>query len=290
MYTYKYPTENVPKGGYEAYAKTMKKSIYGYSFDVTVMGITDDNPFFDVDLEDTAESVTISSSISYKFGLKVGDVLTLKDEENNRLYAFEIKAITQYSPSFMVFMPYDRALELFGEQDDFYNVVFSDHELDIEKGRLYSTTTKADVEKAAGIFSDQMRGMIVTLGGVSAVIFAIVLYLMMKVMIDRSSFSIALIKIFGYRNKELKRMYLDGNFYVVMLGAVISVPLSKLIMDLAYEPAFTPNVACGVDKSFPAWFYIGIFAIVVVLYFIINHLLVGRIKKMTPVEVLKNRE
>lgn len=290
MYTYKYPTENVPKGGYEAYVKTMKKSIYGYSFDVTVMGITDDNPFFDVDLEDTAESVTISSSISYKFGLKVGDVLTLKDEENNRLYAFEIKAITQYSPSFMVFMPYDRALELFGEQDDFYNVVFSDHELDIEKGRLYSTTTKADVEKAAGIFSDQMRGMIVTLGGVSAVIFAIVLYLMMKVMIDRSSFSIALIKIFGYRNKELKRMYLDGNFYVVMLGAVISVPLSKLIMDLAYEPAFTPNVACGVDKSFPAWFYIGIFAIVVVLYFIINHLLVGRIKKMTPVEVLKNRE
>lgn len=290
MYTYKYPTENVPKGGYEAYAKTMKKSIYGYSFDVTVMGITDDNPFFDVDLEDTAESVTISSSISYKFGLKVGDVLTLKDEENNRLYAFEIKAITQYSPSFMVFMPYGRALELFGEQDDFYNVVFSDHELDIEKGRLYSTTTKADVEKAAGIFSDQMRGMIVTLGGVSAVIFAIVLYLMMKVMIDRSSFSIALIKIFGYRNKELKRMYLDGNFYVVMLGAVISVPLSKLIMDLAYEPAFTPNVACGVDKSFPAWFYIGIFAIVVVLYFIINHLLVGRIKKMTPVEVLKNRE
>ena len=290
MYTYKYPTENVPKGGYEAYAKTMKKSIYGYSFDVTVMGITDDNPFFDVDLEDTAESVTISSSISYKFGLKVGDVLTLKDEENNRLYAFEIKAITQYSPSFMVFMPYDRALELFGEQDDFYNVVFSDHELDIEKGRLYSTTTKADVEKAAGIFSDQMRGMIVTLGGVSAVIFAIVLYLMMKVMIDRSSFSIALIKIFGYRNKELKRMYLDGNFYVVMLGAVISVPLSKLIMDLAYEPAFTPNVACGVDKAFPAWFYIGIFAIVVVLYFIINHLLVGRIKKMTPVEVLKNRE
>ena len=36
--------------------------------------------------------------------------------------------------------------------------------------------------------------------------------------------------------------------------------------------------------------YIGIFALVIVLYFIINHLLVGRIKKMTPAEVLKNRE
>mgnify|MGYP000302639540 CR=1 FL=1 len=70
--------------------------------------------------------------------------------------------------------------------------------------------TRDDVKKAAGIFSDQMRSMIITIGAVSALIFAIVLYLMMKVMIDRSSFSIALIKIFGYRNKEVKKMYLDG--------------------------------------------------------------------------------
>ena len=36
MYTYKYPTEEVPEGGYEAYAKTLKKKIYGYNFDITL--------------------------------------------------------------------------------------------------------------------------------------------------------------------------------------------------------------------------------------------------------------
>lgn len=290
MYTYKYPSEDVPEGGYEAYAKTMKKSIYGYTFDITVLGITEDNPFFDVELKDTSSQVVISSSIAYKYGLKVGDVITLRDEEADKLYAFEIYDITQYSPSFMVFMPYDKALELFGEPDDYYNVVFSDHDLGIESGRLYSTITKADVEKAAGIFVNQMQGMIVTLGGVSVVIFAIVLYLMMKVMIDRSAFSISLIKIFGYRDKELKKMYLDGNFYVIAIGALLSVPLGKIIMDAVYEPAFTPNVACGIDKSFPVWIYLGIFALVFILYFIINHLLVRRIRQMIPAEVLKNRE
>ena len=290
MYTYKYPSEDPPEGGYEAYAKTLKKEIYGYNFDVTVMGITDDNPFFDVELEDTSSRVVISSSISYKYGLGVGDVITLKDEEEDKLYSFEISDITQYAPSFMVFMPYDKALELFGEPDDYYNVVFSDHDLKIPSGRLYSTVTKADVEKAAGIFVKQMQGMIVTLGGVSVVIFAIVLYLMMKVMIDRSAFSISLIKVFGYRDKELKKMYLDGNFYVIALGALISVPLGKVIMDAIYEPAFVPNVACGVDKSFPFWMYLAIFAVVLVLYFIINHLLVRKIRKMAPTEVLKNRE
>lgn len=290
MYTYKYPSENPPQGGYEAYAKTLKKEIYGYNFDVTLLGITEDNPFFDTDLADSSSQVTISSSISYKYGLQVGDVITLKDEENDKFYAFEISDITQYAPGFMVFMPYDKALELFGEQDDYYNVVFADHELDIEPGRLYSTTTKADVEKAAGIFVNQMKSMILTLGGVSALIFAIVLYLMMKVMIDRSAFSIALIKIFGYRQKELKKMYLDGNFYVVAIGALISVPLAKLIMDVVYEPAFVPNVACGIDKAFPIWVYIMVYAVIFILYFIINHLLVRRIKQMLPAEVLKNRE
>lgn len=290
MYTYKYPSEEVPKGGYKAYAKTMKKAIYGYTFDVTVLGITEDNPFFNVNLKDTSSQVVISSAIAYKYGLKVGDVITLKDEEADKLYAFEIYDITQYSPSFMVFMPYDKALELFGEPDDYYNVVFSDHDLEIESGRLYSTITKTDVEKAAGIFVNQMQGMIITLGTVSVIIFAIVLYLMMKVMIDRSAFSISLIKIFGYRDKELKKMYLDGNFYVIAIGALLSVPLGKIIMDAIYGPAFTPNVACGVDKSFSVWIYLGIFALVFILYFIINHLLVRRIRKMIPAEVLKNRE
>ena len=290
MYTYKYPSEEVPDGGYEAYAKTLKKEIYGYNFDVTVLGIKEDNPFFDVTLSDSADKVTISSSISYKYGLKKGDVITLKDEENGKLYAFEIEAVTQYAPSFMVFLPYNKALDLFGEQDDYYNVVFADHDLGVESGRLYSTLTREDVKKSAGIFADQMRSMIITIGAVSVLIFAIVLYLMMKVMIDRSSFSIALIKIFGYRNKEVKKMYLDGNFYIVLIGALVSIPLAKALLDAAYEPQFVPNIACGVDKSFPVWLYLAMFAGVLVLYFIINHLLVRKIKQMLPAEVLKNRE
>lgn len=290
MYTYKYPTEEVPEGGYEAYAKTLKKKIYGYNFDITVMGLTENNPFFDVNLSDSSSKVAISSSIAYKYGLDVGDTLTLKDDEADKIYAFEIASVAQYAPSFMVFMSYDKALELFDEPEDYFNVVFSDHALDVETGRLYATTTKTDVKKAAGIFSDIMQGMILTIGGVSVLIFIVVMYLMMKVMIDRSSFNIALIKIFGYRNKEVKKMYLDGNFYIITIGALISIPLTKWIMDVAYEPAFVPNIACGIDKSFPFWMYLAIFAGILILYFIINHLLIRRIRKMVPAEVLKNRE
>ena len=121
-------------------------------------------------------------------------------------------------------------------------------------------------------------------------IFAVVLYLMMKVMIDRSSFHIALMKIFGFRDKEVKKMYLDANFYIIALGAAVSIPLAKWIMDAAYEPAFVPNIACGVDKSFPWWMYVAVYAVILLLYGVINRVLMGRIRQMTPTEVLKNRE
>lgn len=72
-----------------------------------------------------------------------------------------------------------------------------------------------------------MMNMIYTLLIVSAVIFCVVMYLMMKVMIDRSAFGISLVKIFGYRMKEIRKLYLNGNFYVIAVGTAVCIPLAE---------------------------------------------------------------
>ena len=124
--------------------------------------------------------------------------------------------------------------ELFDQEDDYYNVVFADHALDIDNGRLYATVSKENVEESSQIFTDMMGPMVVMLVAISALIFMIVMYLMMKVMIDRSAFSISLMKVFGYRRREIRKLYLDGNFYVIAVGAAICIPLAKKCMDLMY--------------------------------------------------------
>lgn len=115
------------------------------------------------------------------------------------------------------------------------------------------------------------------------------MYLMMKVMIDRSSYGISLIKVFGYRSSEIRKLYLNGNFYMIAIGAAICVPLSKLVMDAMY-PALVSNVACGIRMQFTWQMYIGIYAAIIVLYFLINQLLILRLNKIVPSEFLKNRE
>lgn len=289
MYTYKYPTEDVPEGGTPAYVENLKKEAYGYNLDVTVLGIDDDNPYFHIVTADKKNEIVISSAAAQKFGVKVGDKLVLSDEVNERDYAFTVKNIVNFTSGVYVFLNRDVMQELFDQEDDYYNVVFADHALDIDNGRLYATVSKENVEESSQIFTDMMGPMVVMLVAISALIFMIVMYLMMKVMIDRSAFSISLMKVFGYRRREIRRLYLDGNFYVILLGALICVPLAKWSMDLVY-PYCIANVAIGMDLKFTPQIYIMIYGGILLCYMVINFLLVGRLNKLVPAEVLKNRE
>ena len=289
MYTYKYPTEDVPEGGTPAYVENLKKEAYGYNLDVTVLGIDDDNPYFPIATADKKNEIVISSAAAQKFGVKAGDKLVLSDEVNERDYAFTVKNVVNFTSGVYVFLDRDVMQELFDQDDDYYNVVFADHALDIDNGRLYATVSKENVEESSQIFTDMMGPMVVMLVAISALIFMIVMYLMMKVMIDRSAFSISLMKVFGYRRREIRRLYLDGNFYVILLGALICVPLAKWSMDLVY-PYCIANVAIGMDLKFTPQIYIMIYGGILLCYMVINFLLVGRLNKLVPAEVLKNRE
>ena len=289
MYLYKYPEEEVPEGGYPAYAESLKKEILGYNMDVTVLGLERDNPFFDADPPDSMTRVQISSAMAQKYELGTGDSFTVEDPGRGRSYAFTADRVVPYAPSFCVFMDIGRMRELFGAGDDYYNAVFSDRDLGIDPGRLYSVSTREDTVKAADVFINLMSGMVYTMLIASSAIMAVVMYLMMKVMIDRSAEGIALFKVFGYRRGELSRLFLDGNTVLIAAGTLIAIPLSKLLMDAMY-PYLVSNVACAIDLSVPFWVYAALFCGVMLLYAVINRLLVRRIDRIDMGVVLKNRE
>ena len=295
MYTYKYPEKQVPEGGEAAYGVTLKKEVLGYNLDVTLLGIDKNNPYFKIEEKNGDESfcgknkVQISSSMAQKYHLTTGDDLVLKDEENDRNYAFTIEGIVPYSTSFFAFMDIDSMRELMGEDEDYYNIVFASHALNIDSGRLYSATSKEEIEKSSAVFVEMMMPMVVTMAAASALIFVIVMYLMMKVMIDRSAMSISLMKVFGYRKGEIRKLYLNGNLLIVAVSALIGIPLSKIVMDSMY-PYLVSNLASGINLVFSWQMYAGLFAAILILYFIINCILMRRVNKILLAEVLKNRE
>lgn len=289
MYIYKYPTEKVPEGGEACFAKNLSMNYLDYSLDVNVIGIDKDNPYYNFKTSGNKKDIVIASSTAQKYDLQIGDTFILDDTSEDTRYAFTVSDIVPYSIGLTAFMDIDEMRELFGESDDYYNMVLSDKDLGIDSGRLSSVTKRADIESAAGIFVDQMMSLIVILIAVSILIFIAVMYLMLNVMIDRAAFGISLVKIFGYRMKEIRKVYLDGNFYAVMIGACIGIPIVKKIADMIY-PYFIANTAMGMNLHIEWFLYGAVILGIVSVYLGISGVLTGKIKRIVPAEVLKNRE
>lgn len=290
-YTYvlKYSPEEVPAGAEECYAKSLKHTYLDYTLDVTLYGIVDNSSFFDARPSKCENKVIIGNGVATKYSLGKGDMLILTDSSEDRNYAFEIEDVVDYSIGLTVFMNIDSARELFGAEDDEYNVLFSHDKLDIEEGRVMSVTTSDEIIETAGIFVDQMMSLVIIMISISVLIFVTVMYLMINVMIRRASLSIALVKIFGYRSGELRRIFMDGNFIAVALSALVGIPLCKIFVDRIY-PVFIANTAMENDITYPWWLWIFLFAAVMIVYFLISTMLMGKIKRIEPAEILKNRE
>lgn len=289
MYMLKYPEKTPPENAEACYMESLSKTSFGYTLDVSVIGIDGDNKYYGVSPEKGKSKITASASAAQKYGLKKGDKLILTDSANDMDFAFTITDIADYSVGLTVFMDIDSMRELFGKDTEYYNMLLSDTSLSIPDGRLYSVTTRRDVERSSAVFTELMLPMVIMLTAVSVIIFCVVMYLMMNVMIDRASFGISLVKIFGYRTGEIRKLYLNGNTAVAAVGALIAIPISKLAIDSIFPYAIS-NVACGMNLHYKWYMYALIYLGTMLIYFAVNGLLTAKLKKISPAEVLNNRE
>ncbi|MBR4608115.1 MAG: ABC transporter permease, partial [Lachnospiraceae bacterium] len=249
----------------------------------------DDNPYYNIKTTRGKNKIISSDAVAKRYHVGEGEKLVLSDTAEDIDYAFTVDKVVPYSAGLTVFMNIDDMRELFGEDDDYYNAVLSSEKLDIEEGRIYSVTTKEDIDRSSRIFLELMQGLFVLLIGASIAIFCIVMYLMLTVMIDRASTGISLLKVFGYRPREIKKLYLDGNRAVIIVGALISVPVAKAIIDKLF-PVFVANAACALHMEFSLLHYAMIFGGILLSYEVINLLLMRKLNRVSQAEVLKNRE
>ena len=291
MYLLKFPPNDIPEGAEKCYTKSLETNFYltGKDLEVTLLGIEDGNKFFNFTVDGEMNEIYISSSAAIKFNWKKGDKIVFTDNLENRDYAFSVKDIVQYSNGLYVFMNLSNMQKLFGQDTDYYNTLLSDSTLDIENGRTLSVTSVEDMIRDADVFMNNMKSMIIMVVSISIIIFVIVINILLKLMIDKSTFSISLIKIFGYNEKEINKMYLGSNLYTVLVSMIMSIPVGKIIVDKIY-PFLVSDMLVGFDTSFTKELYFIVIAIIMGAYFIVETVLRYHLKKISLSKILKNRE
>lgn len=292
MYLLKAQPDKIPEHAQAGYMKSLYcETPEGENMKVSVLGLEDKNSYFPNIKKADGKQIVISSSVAIKYKLKVGDKYTLSDESEDKDYTFTVADIKQYSVGLYVFMKIDDMRELFDVSDEQYNVLFADQKLDLDSEYIYSTTSKDDIREFSTTFIASMQPMVIALYGVSVLVFIIVMYLMMKVIIDRSDFSITLFRIFGYGDREIQQLFLNGNLITVIVSGAISIPVCKYLMD-AMWPEIVSYVPVGFDISFQVYHYVLVAALILMSYFVINFVLNYKLKKVEDYGVvfLKGRE
>lgn len=235
-YYYKFPSEDVPTGGEAVFYKGLEATLdlTNSQLDVEVWGLSKNSKYFDYNLTGSRKEIYITDSTKDKFGWDVGDKIYLSSRMGNEAYCFTVAGVVDYSTGLYLFMDIDNMREVFGEEENYWNLVLSDKKLDIDESRLGATITKDDTVIGAERRTDSLMGIVYMLMGMGIFIFVGIFYMMMKLITEKSMNAISLLKIMGYSQGEVQQLYLVNPIFVIILSSAISIPFSKWIVSLIY--------------------------------------------------------
>ena len=280
-------TKNPSAEKFAAY--TMKTYMTGYGQeDTTVYGIFPDSKYVKEELPE--EEVLISTGMRDKYLLSEGDTFLMKEPYENKLYEFTVGGTYDSPTTVGIYMTHEKFCELFGLGDDYYSGYFSDEELtDINPNKIFTTITDKDMTKLADQLKHSMGQMFRLLQGFAIFLFIMVVYLLTKIILEKNSTSISMIKILGYQDKEIGSLYLIATSWVVILSVLISfVGVTELLRKVFVM--FMKNYSGWLPFEIRTSTYLEAFLLAVVSYLVVALMQMYKIRKVPMDEALKNVE
>lgn len=289
QYVLKAPVDTQIDGAERYLMTSLKTTVEKSKADeVSVYGIQDDSDYLNIDFP--SDGVYTSEEYLDKYELSVGDVITLKEKYSDKTYDFKIKGTYKYPAGLAIFMNDDEYRKVFDKDSEYYTGYFSDEELtDIDSNYIYTKITEDDLTKTTRQLKVSMGGMVELVEIFAIIMFIILVYLLTKIIIEKNSLSISMVKILGYTNGEIGRLYVMATTIVVILWILVSIPVLTLIIKEIYRYMMADMGGWIMLKIRPD-IYITMFIMSVASYGVIAALQMRKISKIPLDEALKNVE
>lgn len=290
QYVLKTPLETETKDVEKYFMSTVEKTgDNGEKDDISVYGISDDSKYLSMDFE--SGKVYVSDVFADKYRLKKGDKFTLKESYGTKKHTFEIGGVYEYPIGLTIFMNKKDFCKEFNVKDNEFTGYFSNKKIkDIDQEYIYSVITQDDLTKMARQMDVSMGSMMNMVNIVSVLLSMLVMYLLIKLVIEKNSLSISMVKILGYDNNEIRKLYLTATTWVVIACVALSIPVVVwIIKDLIYRPMMMEMKGWIILKMDPI-VYGEMFILGMMAYILVSFLEFRKIKKIPMTDALKNVE
>jgi putative ABC transport system permease protein len=291
QYVLKVPVE-VDNDEAEKYCAKTLSTIDGRlkSEDVLIYGAANNSRYIDINSNELKPGeVYVSNGYAEKFRINKGDKITLKEKYEDKEYTFTVKGMYDYPSSFAIFMSDDYFKDIFDKAEDYYSGYLSSEKLDIDEKYVATEITLDDLTKVSRQLDRSMGTSFELVKIFAVVLFAVLMFLLTKLIVEKNSTSISMVKILGYSNREISRLYVTSTTIVVVISVIINIMLSVVIMNWLFR-VFMEQMSGWISCYYAPYVFVLMFVLNVGVYALISVFMMYKIKKIPMDEALKNVE
>ncbi|GHO93776.1 ABC transporter permease [Reticulibacter mediterranei] len=230
--------------------------------------------------------VNITAPLAERLGIEVGDTFTFINKLDGKSYNLKIDGIVEAYGEQDVFMPLDEFNRMTGQAPGSYHTVLSNHELHYDES-LLSGIMDARNPKAFEGMTAPTTLIIAATTIVAGLMAVVIIFIVTSLIIDENRNTISLLKIFGYRQKDIAKLILNSSTPAVFIGFWLG-----LLLMLAFGNYLYGYIAESINMLIPMILnplYILIsFVLILVVYEITKWFCGRKLTKISMSEALKS--
>ncbi|WP_313370260.1 FtsX-like permease family protein [Sedimentibacter sp.] len=232
------------------------------------------------------EQNTITVPLAQKLNANAGDTVMVFDTETGKEHSFIIEQVADTYAGEFLFMPLDQFNSEFGLPEDAYIGIWSDEPMTFSQMEIQSTKSIEAIVAGFGSLINQMGPMIYGLIFSAFIVGLIIIYIVTGLVVDESRASISLMKVFGYRRKEINKLILGSNTLIVVIGYLIGIPALLGTVEALYR-SLTESLQIVLPVKLNIWYIVLGFIIVMITYEFAKLMCRKKISRIPMDEALK---
>jgi putative ABC transport system permease protein len=174
---------------------------------------------------------------------------------------------------------------------DYFSGYFSNEEItDINKKYIASVIDLEALTKISRQLDVSMGSMMLLVDGFSVIMFFVLIYLLSRMIIEKNAQSISMVKILGYNNIEISRLYIVSTTMVVICFLLLSLPIEYKIMTWIFRVMMMESMTGWIPFYVPGKVYVEMFLLGILAYGFVVVFEYRKIQKVPMDVALKNVE
>lgn len=228
----------------------------------------------------------INNSLHEKYKLKANDKIILSEKFDDKTYEFDISGVIKNDGSLIVFMSAESFKNTFSEGSYLVSYL-SNEKLSVSDAYIYKTVTIDDLTSVSDQLADSMGDVFFLFTVFSVILFILLIYLLAKIVIDKNAKQISMMKILGYKTREINRAYNIPTGIMVIISVVINTLICQFLIRALWDAILKLRMRGWVSCYFAPYLFPIIMGLGIASYIVVYFIESRKISKIELSKTLK---